>query len=240
VWVGEANTTPLSEVKPAIRKLKLATGAGIKAKKGALGSWLRTPRALAEGDVKELRSLAGAAPPVKKASPNAVYMAAVEATVTKHAPSGKLGRFRLENARVPFAGKLEHLKPFEVEQIRCVIGDEIDWRSWFGGHAGDGESSELAEMQVCDVIDTTTGKPVYQLMLWPYGDGALVEHGTTKQAAAICQHGLDPMGEVTIGWTRDIARAWLEGSKRLGLSTGHIDFSEEEAGTRYDEDDGEG
>src|SRR5215212_2784547 len=36
-WVGAINKTPIRDVTKAIKKLKLATGTGITAKKGALG-----------------------------------------------------------------------------------------------------------------------------------------------------------------------------------------------------------
>jgi hypothetical protein len=128
---------------------------------------------------------------------------------------------------VPFGKKAPKLEAWEKEQIAGVVGEPD-------------EESEMREMQIADVVDTRTGAVLYQLMLWPYGDGAIVENRTTNTIAGICQHGLDSREPLGKAWVRDLARAWVEGAKRLKLSPGHIDFSAEELGPPPDEDDGEG
>ena len=183
------------------------------------------------------------APATKKKAPTAndAYKAAVDDVVAgKHKKSTpKLGLFRLDNHRKPFAGKFEDLKEFERAQVQAVLGKDVDIKSMFGKEPDGDEGSEMAMMEIVDVIDTTTNKPKYQLMLWPYGDGAVVHHETTNVTSYICQHGLDPVEELGKAWTRDFGNAWLEGSKRLKLWMGHIDFSADElAGDA--EDDGEG
>jgi hypothetical protein len=54
-WVGAANRQPIRDITSTIQKLELSTGAGIKAKKGALGMSLQTPRLLTANDVVLLR-----------------------------------------------------------------------------------------------------------------------------------------------------------------------------------------
>jgi hypothetical protein len=221
-WVSAKNCTPIADITGAIADLKFTTGAGISAKKGALGMSLQTPRTLTDDDVSLLRGLASGGSATEKA--NAAYMNAVEAVVHKHKKGAKLGRFRLENARTPCKGK-QKLQPWEKAQVDAV---------------GLEEEEEKRMLQVADVVDTDTGKVLYQLMLWPYGDGAIVENQTTNSVCGICQHGLDGADDLGKAWVRDLARAWVEGAKRLKLSSGHIDFSPEELGESPDSDDGLG
>jgi hypothetical protein len=241
-WTSEANEAPLTDITGAIKKLEFASGTGLKAKKGALGMSLQTPRALTDDDVKLLRGMVKSKPASGsgKVHANDAYMKAVDAVVHKHKNGGKLGKFRLENKRKPFAGKPGDLEAWEKTQIQAVLGKGVDMAKMFatGGKDEDGdEGSEMAAMEIADVVDTGSNAVVYQLMLWPYGDGAIVTHKTTKVVSYICQHGLDPVEDIGKAWTRDFAHAWLEGSKRLKLWTGHIDFDEEELGDDADDDE---
>jgi hypothetical protein len=223
-WVSAKNVTSLTDITSAIGSLKFATGTGITAKKGALGMSLQTPRLLTDDDVTLLRGLAGGE---TKPSLNDVYMRAVEQVVTKHKTPSSLGRFRLENVRTPLKGKPK-LEKWEQAQVTGVLGDpkELD--------------SDMKQLQVTDVVDTHSGEVLYQLMLWPYGDGAIVKNRSKEVVCGICQHGLDGEEELGKVWVRDLARAWVEGAKRLKLSAGHIDFSAEELGEAPDADDGVG
>lgn len=54
-WVGAMNTTPITDVTAVLPKLTLESGQGIKAKKGALGMSLQTPRVLTAQDDALLR-----------------------------------------------------------------------------------------------------------------------------------------------------------------------------------------
>jgi hypothetical protein len=231
-WVSRSNEAPLTDITSAIKKLVFTSGTGIKAKKGALGMSLQTPRGLTDADVKLLRGLVKPAAGAKKLTASDAYAQAVDEVVHKHKKGKPLGKFRLENRRKPFTGKLGDLEDWEKVQIQAVLGKNVDMAPLFGGAKS---SNELTEMDIADVVDTKSGEVVYQLMLWPYGDGSIVHHRTTKVVSAICQHGLDPVEDLGKAWTRDLARAWLEGSKRLGMWTGHIDFDEEEVGEDDDE-----
>ena len=243
-WVSAPNTTPLTDITSAIDALKFTGGTGISAKKGALGMSLQTPRTLTDDDVTLLAGLAEPERPQEpRAKPSAseVYTQAVEAVVHNHKKGSKLGRFRLENARSPFKGKLADLETWERAQLSAVIDGDL--KRMFKPTKGDDEDeegSEMREMRIADVVDTESGKVLYQLMLWPYGDGAIVKDRTTKMVAGVCQHGLDGEEELGKAWVRDLARAWVEGAKRLKFSPGHIDFSPEELGAAPDDDDGEG
>jgi hypothetical protein len=222
--------------KTAPKKKAPATKKVVSKKKAKAAPKKKAPAA------KKKPAASKKAAPKKTPSANDAYQAAVDDVIAgKHKKGApKLGLFRLDNHRKPFAGKYEDLKEFERAQVQAVLGKNVDLKSMFGKQADeDAEASEMAMMEIVDVIDTKTNKPKYQLMLWPYGDGAIVNNETTTVASYICQHGLDPVEDLGKAWTRDFGNAWLEGSKRLKLWTGHIDFSADElAGDA--EDDGEG
>jgi hypothetical protein len=235
-WVAVANTAPLVDITTAIAKLQFTTGAGLHAKKGALGMSLQTPRGLTDEDVALLRSYVLGAP----VSAGDAYKAAVDQVVHRSSGNARLGKFRLENKRAPFAGKLEDLKDYEKLQLKAVLGEGVDLASMFAPAAGkqqrDEEGDEMAAIEIADVVDTKTGDVLYELMIWPYGDGAVVHHATTKMAASICQHGVDPANGHGKIWMRDFARAWVEGSARLQMWTGHIDFGAETLADEVDDD----
>ena len=79
------------------------------------------------------------------------------------------------------------------------------------------------------VIDTKSGNIVANLLIWPYGDGAVVHHGTTKMIASIVQHGISPHETTGKAWMADFAKAWAEGAPRLGVSSpNHFGFSSDQ------------
>lgn len=67
---GAKNAVPLTDVSALKDKLKFSTGAGMSAKKGALGMSLQTPRVLTDEDVALLRAACGASRGVSGASPS--------------------------------------------------------------------------------------------------------------------------------------------------------------------------
>ena len=67
-WVGEPNSTPITDVGPIKSEIQFASGVGIKAKPGALGMSLQTPRPLTEGDVALLLGAASGEPPPPRAT----------------------------------------------------------------------------------------------------------------------------------------------------------------------------
>jgi uncharacterized protein (TIGR02996 family) len=60
-WVAKKSQTPITDITKLKGKLKFESGTGIKAKKGALGMSLQTPRALTAADAALLDGAAGAA-----------------------------------------------------------------------------------------------------------------------------------------------------------------------------------
>lgn len=76
-WYSKANATPIADITAAISKLQFANGAGLKAKKGALGMSLQTPRTLTDADAQLLRSFVAGSK--GKSAPEA-YAKAVAAT----------------------------------------------------------------------------------------------------------------------------------------------------------------
>jgi hypothetical protein len=67
-WNSPPNTIPIANISGQKNKIKFANGAGISAKKGALGMSLQTPRVLADEDVALLRAASGGAAPVADAA----------------------------------------------------------------------------------------------------------------------------------------------------------------------------
>jgi hypothetical protein len=112
-WTAAANEAPLTDITAAIKKLEFASGTGLKAKKGALGMSLQTPRGLTDDDVKLLRGMIKGKPVSGKVHAKDAYMKAVDEVVHKHKKGGKLGKFRLENRRKPFKGKAADLEASE-------------------------------------------------------------------------------------------------------------------------------
>jgi hypothetical protein len=234
-WTSAANEAPLTDVTAAIKKLEFASGTGLKAKNGALGMSLQTPRPLTEDDVTLLRGMIKGKPLSGKVHAKEAYMKAVDEVVHKHKKGGKLGKFRLENHRKPFRGKVSDLEAWEKAQVQSVFGAKDDIAKYFGKEPDGDEIPDCVDMDVADIVDTGSGDVLYQIFLWPFGDGMIVHHKTTNVISGICQHGLDPREEIGKAWTRDLALAWLEGSKRLKMQTGHIDFSPEDVGEDDDE-----
>ena len=233
-WSASPNVAPLTDITSIIKKLKFASGAGLKAKKGALGMSLQTPRALTDDDEKLIRGLVRSKPESsQKVHANDAYMKAVDAVVHKHKPSAKVGKFKLENRRKPFE-TIAKLKPFERAQVQSVLG-KTKIEDVAKMTPGEDEEGDLQAMDMVDVVDTGSGAVIYQMLLWPYGDGVILHNETTNAISGICQHGLDPREEIGKAWTRDLALAWLEGAPRLKLWKGHIDFSAEQVGE--DDDD---
>ena len=228
-WVAAANTAPLADVTSAIPKLAFESGTGLKAKKGALGMSLQTPRILTPADVKLLRSLV----PKKsgaKVSAREAYNEAV-AQVIKPGKAGKLGALRLDNRRKPFAGTLEQLDKGVRAQLADLVKQEekLPLEKVFARSQEEHEESETPwnALEVMDVIDVATSKPKYQLHLWPYGSGALFEHGKTKLLLNVIQHNIDFSGELAEDdagdLVRDLEKAYKEGRKRLKIDE-MVDF----------------
>ncbi len=60
-WIARRSQTPITDISKLKSKLEFETGTGIKAKKGALGMSLQTPRTLTAADAALLDQAAGAA-----------------------------------------------------------------------------------------------------------------------------------------------------------------------------------
>lgn len=238
-WVSAQNTTPLSNITPAIKKLKFESGTGITAKKGALGMSLQTPRVLTEADVALIRGLVPKAKGGKKVAAGAAYREAVDDAASKPkaskakatAKGGKGGKggkatsggggLRLENARWPFKGTVTDLEEFEKQQLNKVV-DGGDVEKFMASEP----EEDWIQASIVDVVDDASGKVKYQMHLFGYGDGVMFTNETTTLAAGICQHGFDQ--ELPKPEMRELAKAWARDAKRLKLWEGHIDFEEDE------------
>ena|GEM_PF-4475807 len=220
--------------KKAASKAKAAANATPKAKAAPKTNGAPTANAAPETNV-------GAAPkpatakPAKSATKTAAdaYTAAVEAAVPAPNGDGSLGTLRLDNYRKPFTGTPDSLSEGEKTQLTAVVGADT-FPTLFG--AGDDAENEMAWLEYMDVIDTKSGTIVANLLIWPYGDGAVVHHGTTKMIASIVQHGITPHETTGKAWMADFAKAWAEGAQRLGVSSpSHFGFDSEQTADADDE-----
>ena len=156
-WTSaSANTVPLTDITSVLRKLELASGEGITAKKGTLGMSLQTPRVLTENDDAAIRDLIkGWDPAAKKVKATQDYAEAVAAgpkkkrkddddddddIVDEGAPVARpspakwaqpaanrpLGALRLDNYRKPFAGTIDQLTPAQRTQLEALIASDLD------------------------------------------------------------------------------------------------------------------
>jgi len=238
-WISASNTAPITDITASIKKLVFESGTGIKAKKGALGMSLQTPRVLTEDDVALLRGMLPKQAGGKKVSASAAYREAVEETVAsskkKGAPSSKKpaakkadGGLRLERARQPFKGSVDDLEPWEKKQLSACVGGDKQLAAMFKGDI----EEDWIEAWIVDVVDDATDDTKYQMHLFGYGDGQMFANETTKGVAGMCQHGFEAesLSKETV---RQLAAAWKRDAKRLKLWAGHIDFSDDEG----DDDD---
>ncbi len=269
VWKSAANTVPLTDITKVLPKLELASGEGIKAKKGTLGMSLQTPRVLAKADDIAIRELIkGRDPAAKKVKATQDYADAVAAgpkkkkrkggdddddfddedIVDEAAPAKKpntskwaqkpsgpvvLGTLRLDNYRKPFEGTIDQLSDVQRGQLQALIESDMDSEGmtveqFFGDDVSD-EDHPLKALEWIDVVDVATNQIVGDLLIFPFGDGVVLKHGTETMFANIVQHGIMPTRETTKLWMSDFAKAWWEGAPRLGVADlGHFGFRPEQ------------
>lgn len=231
---GKAKKAAAKPVKKAAAKKPAAKKAAKAAKPAAKAKAAPKAKAAAPKAAPKAPK-AAAAKPAKSATKTAAdaYTAAVEAAVPAPTSDGSLGTLRLDNYRKPFAGTPDSLSESEKTQLTAVVGADT-FPSLFG--AGDDAENEMAWLEYMDVIDTKSGTIVANLLIWPYGDGAVVHHGTTKMIASIVQHGITPHETTGKAWMADFAKAWAEGAQRLGVSSpSHFGFDSEQTADADDE-----
>lgn len=216
---------PATKQTAAKKAAKVTKAAPKKKATSAKSKAAKKPVAKAAKTAAPKAPAAKAAPAKKPSKPAAdAYNAAIDAAIPDRPTDGALGTLRLENYRKPFAGAVDALGEGQKAQLIAVVGADA-FPTLFG--AGEDEpENEMAWLEYMDVVDTTTGEIVANLLLWPYGDGAVVHHGTTKMIASIVQHGISPHETTSKAWMADFAKAWAEGGARLGvMSTKHFDVS---------------
>jgi len=141
-------------------------------------------------------------------------------------PRSELGSLRLANYRRPFHRPMSELTGPQREQLEALIESSMDsdgksLHDFFGDL--NEEDFPLKALEQIDVVDTATGVVVADLFLYPYGDGAVVHHGTTSMIANIVQHGVTPHASTSAEWMRDFDAAWRFGARDLGVADpGHF------------------
>jgi len=209
-WLGEKNATPIANVSTVISSLRFASGEGIKAKKGALGMSLQTPRVLTDPDVALLRKFA-------PSSAVAAYRGAVEETpaarrARKEAAAAGAQQLvptlRFESYRKPFE-MLKKLRKPQQKQLALLTknnragkpSDCVDDENW-------------APMELVDVADVASSEVRYQLYLWPWGSGHLFAHDSQTTVATIIQHSFDK-GMEDLELRRALAAAYAAAKPKL-------------------------
>ena len=139
----------------------------------------------------------------------------------------ELRSLRLDNYRKPFCGDPKALTPEPREQLQALVDSDMDSEGmshelFFDPKLSD-EDYPMKALEYIDVVETAGGMIAANLLLYPFGDGAVVHAGTTKMIANIVQHGVTPHRETTAQRMADFALAWKEGARRLGVDDpGHF------------------
>jgi len=145
--------------------------------------------------------------------------------------SSALGTLRLENCRKPFDLGAAALSEPVKAQLQAMLDRNMDTEGMQLADAlqSDDEELFLRYLELVDVVEVATGTVVADLFLYPFGDGAVVHHGTLKMIADICQHSITPHESTTRYWLADLGKAWKEGAARLGVNDpGHFSFTAEQ------------
>lgn len=134
---------------------------------------------------------------------------------------------RLDHYRKPFHGEPGELTLAQRDQLQALIDSDMDSEGMSVEDFFDAATSEedypIKALEYIDVLDATTGLVVANLLLYPFGDGAVVHAGTTRMIANIVQHGVTPHKTTTPAWMAAFAAAWREGARRLGVDDpGHF------------------
>lgn len=138
-----------------------------------------------------------------------------------------LRSLRLDNYRKPFFADPKALTPEQREQLQALVDSDMDSEGmsidqFFDPKLSD-EDYPMKALEYIDVVETASGNIVANLLLYPFGDGAVVHAGTTKMIANIVQHGVTSHRTTTAEWMADFALAWKEGARRLGVDDpGHF------------------
>ena len=130
-----------------------------------------------------------------------------------------LGSIRLDHYRKPFTQSIDALAPHERQQLEQLVREEsgLALEKVFDPSFED-EEAPWPQLELCDVIDTKSGEPVFQLYLWPFGSGAIFRAGSLDLVANVCQHGLDGVDPAAASALGDLPQAFAEGKKRLGIA----------------------
>jgi hypothetical protein len=108
---------------------------------------------------------------------------------------------RLVNHRRPFE-MLDELPKAQMRQLR-----RLTRLNGAGKPSNLVHDEDWAPMQLVDVLDVATKTVTHQLYIWPYGCGALFDHGTVVQSGTIIQHGLQQKID-DIAFRRALAAAY--------------------------------
>ncbi len=178
-WVGDTNLAPVTDLGAIKGKIKFASGVGIKAKAGALGMSLQTPRALTDADVTLLEGLVAknraTKAPAGKASPKKAT--AKKAPAKKAAPSPTTAlTFRFANPEwTTFAGvrKMSKLRQAQVLSTLQIRNGSVFPTMDAAAKAlpAEFETDETLQLERYDIVPEGQTKPAYEM--WIYGE----EHG---------------------------------------------------------------
>jgi hypothetical protein len=161
-WVGAPNRVKIRDISAIKSKIEFTSGTGIKAKKGALGMSLQTPRTLTDDGVALLEGS-------KKTS------------AKKEAPPKRA--FVFKHVRSHDAKSLAKLDAVHQEQVieALVQYAGTRWKTIEAALAGfeKAEGFSLA-IDLWKVLDQKTKKPVYEYWVQGAGDGALFDYGTAS------------------------------------------------------------
>ncbi|HEY4178940.1 MAG TPA: hypothetical protein VGM90_18965 [Kofleriaceae bacterium] len=129
-------------------------------------------------------------------------------------------KLRLTNYRKPYelgAAKFTDAQKAQFQALLARNMDTPEGMTVAEAFASDDDELFFRYLEMIDVIDTETNEVVADLFLYPFGDGAVVHHGTQKMIAEIVQHYLNAHESTEKPWLAAFDAAWREASPTLGL-----------------------
>jgi hypothetical protein len=193
-WVGEANTTPITDVGKLKSQIKFESGVGITAKPGSLGMSLQTPRGLTEADVALLLGAAGGK---KGAAAPAPAPAPAKAKAKAQADEGEADEADEGDDDGEGGGKLVFtpvLRPKTAADIKGVHRKQFEALE----ELEHDDEETISCMDFLDIHDEK-GKLVYQMAIFCRDDGAVFEANSTEMVAQFSQGGLAQCDDEDVG-----------------------------------------
>ena len=127
-------------------------------------------------------------------------------------------KLRLENYLDAIAQEQDKLTPLLRDIVQERLGD-IECGSL------EKARSDGWRLDVADVVDADSGRLLYHLALWPYGDGVLVRADTGEHVGWFAQETFQTAGPMGNDFVDSFHAAFVEGCARLEIPHSPGDYA---------------